>query len=226
MTRVALYGNLVVDRIIDQSTFVETKKLGGIANAWRALRLLSPDRHVSLLPTSLGEALVLSDLHNSTRTSRACMNIKLNSVHVDIEASWHHIMYLNSIHDLEFLKHIKSGTISADITTGTLKGLDYLKYVDYLFVSDEDVSITFDELVRKTKGWVIMHSATGSVCSNGKETITLNDVVKYVPNLNVLGAGDTFASAFITSSEESSSVEDMVREAHNKTTRILLEGEK
>jgi len=28
------------------------------------------------------------------------------------------------------------------------------------------------------------------------------------------------------SSEESSSVEDMVREAHNKTTRILLEGEK
>ena len=226
MTKIALYGNLVVDRVIDRSTFVESHTLGGIANAWIALKYFLPDAYVDLVPTSVGEAVILSDLQNSVRTSKAQMNIRVNGNIPRNEASWHHIMYLNSIHNLEFLKGITSGNISADITTNPIKNLEYLKYIDYLFVSDEDVSITFDELVEKTKGWVIMHNSTGSMCSNGEIMYDLSDVVDYVDGINVLGAGDIFASAFIASYNVSVNIKDIVSKAHKNTTKMLIEGEK
>ena len=56
MVDISLYGNLVVDRIFDN--FIETQRLGGIANAWEALTHMSPDKLVELVPTSVGEAIV------------------------------------------------------------------------------------------------------------------------------------------------------------------------
>ena len=119
MTRIALYGNLIIDRIIDRSTFIESSTLAGIANSWCALKYFLPDVFVDLVPSSVGEAVILTDLQNSIRTSKAQMNIQVNDIVLKNEASWHHIMYLNSIHDLEFLKGITSGKISADTVSYT-----------------------------------------------------------------------------------------------------------
>ena len=216
MKKIGLYGNLVVDRIVDD--FSEKQRLGGIANAWEALTYLSPNVSVELIPTSVGEAIVLVDRDKSKRTSRARLNINpcdFSGANVD----WHHIMYLNSVHDLTPLTKV-DGVISADVTTGSIKNLEYLKYIDYLFVSDEDLFMSLDELASRTKGWVILHSSTGSVCHNGKIQYELNNVVDHIDGINVLGAGDIFAAAFI-SDNDSADIVNRIETAHIQTTNLL-----
>ena len=216
MFDIGLYGHITLDRIIDG--FRETHRLGGIANSWEALTHLAPNKTVQIAPTSIGEALILVNKKMSRRTSRANMNIEVADC-VPIRAAWHHVMYLNSIHDLSFLKDV-IGIVSADITTGPVNNLDWLGYVDYLFISDEDLFMDLEELANLTKGWVILHDPTGSVCSNGDEKHDIFGVVDLVEDINVLGAGDIFASAFIAG-DSSADIVSRIENSHIETTKLL-----
>ena len=74
-----------------------------------------------------------------------------------------------------------------------------------------------------TKGWVILHSATGSICSNGNDEffwkLHEDEILK---NINVLGAGDIFAACCLYKLlEEDNDIHHWIEFAHRKTTEIL-----
>ena len=114
------------------------------------------------------------------------------------------------------------GIITADICPGKPVRKELLQYVDYLFISDEDCD-DFTELVEATKGWVVLHSATGSICSNGEDEffwkLHEDDILK---DVNVLGAGDIFAACCLYKLlEEDNDIHKWIEFAHRKTTEIL-----
>ena len=56
----------------------------------------------------------------------------------------------------------------------------------------------FQNILNATKGWVILHSASGSVVSNGEEEFFYKLPEELMlKDVNVLGAGDIFASCFL-----------------------------
>ena len=128
-------------------------------------------------------------------------------------------MYLNQLKDVSFIKKIDSGIVSADITAGKMLNREYLKHIDYLFISGEDLFDDIDAIAKEVKGWVILHYPEGSYSTNGKESFTINNNV--VENIDVLGAGDFFAASFINKSLESHDVKKCVNYAHSNTTRLL-----
>ena len=100
-----------------------------------------------------------------------------------------------------------------------MDNLEYLKYVDYLFISDEDLFMDIVELSTMVKGWVILHSPTGSQCHNGKKHFkTDSEIIK---NLNVLGAGDMFAASFISNMLSETSIKNAISNAHKQTSLLL-----
>ena len=114
------------------------------------------------------------------------------------------------------------GIITADVCPGKPVRKELLQHVDYLFISDEDCD-DFAELVDATKGWVILHSATGSICSNGDDEffwkLHEDDILK---DVNVLGAGDIFAACCLYKLlEEDNDIHNWIEFAHRKTTEIL-----
>ena len=71
--------------------------------------------------------------------------------------------------------------------------------------------------------WVILHSATGGICSNGEDEffwkLHEDDILK---NVNVLGAGDIFAACCLYKLlEEDNDIHNWIEFAHRKTTDIL-----
>lgn len=223
MYDVALYGHITVDRVFDG--FEESTSLGAIANSWDALMQIDPNLSVKLKPTSYGEAIILVDKEKNFRLGRPRLSLKTNK-NLKVEmAKWHHIMYLNSIDDVSFISNLKSGIISADITVGNKKkNLDYLKFIDFLFISDEDLFMDLEELSAMVRGCVILHSPTGSTCTNINGDVVHEHKAKIVNGLNVLGAGDIFASAFIFSSlSTKNNIKKNIEFAHEETLKLLLE---
>ena len=97
-----------------------------------------------------------------------------------------------------------------------------LKYIDYLFISEDDLFMDLKELGKLTKGWVISHSPIKSVYTDGKKTIEYNIPENLLLNdINVLGAGDYFASGFINGIIEGNSISETIVHAHKNTTKIL-----
>ena len=115
------------------------------------------------------------------------------------------------------------GIITADICPGKPVNKDLLRYVDYLFISDEDIQGGLSEYTDATKGWVILHSASGSVVSNGEEEFFYKlpeDLM--LKNVNVLGAGDIFASCFLHKLlHNEGDIHNWIEFAHLKTTEII-----
>ena len=114
------------------------------------------------------------------------------------------------------------GIITADVCPGKPVRKELLQHVDYLFISDEDCD-DFADLVEATKGWVILHSATGSICSNGDDEffwkLHEDDILK---DVNVLGAGDIFAACCLYKLlEEDNDIHNWIEFAHRTTTEIL-----
>tara|TARA_Y100001937_G_scaffold127726_1_gene200882 strand:- start:232 stop:918 length:687 start_codon:yes stop_codon:yes gene_type:complete len=220
MHDVSLYGHITVDRIFDD--FNESLCLGAVVNSWSALMQIDPHLKVKLNPASYGEAIILVDKQKNFRLGQPQLNIKINKSLNAVESRWHHLMYLNSLPDVSFLNNIKSGIISADITVGNKnRNLEFLNLLDFLFISDEDLFMDLNDLARRVKGWTILHSQSGSVCTNGVEFYEQKTSV--VDGLNVLGAGDIFASAFISSSLQNlENINDNIKFAHKKTLDLLL----
>ena len=221
MKDISLYGHLTIDNLIDGET--EKKTLGSIANVWKALIELDSSLNIGLSPIDIGEALIYIDKKSATRVSKASLNLKKFSPKV-FESKIHHLTYLNEMSERSFIASL-DGIITADICPGRPVMKEVLSQIDYLFISDEDCD-DFTGLVEATKGWVILHSATGSICSNGEDEffwkLHEDDILK---NVNVLGAGDIFASCCLYKLlEKDNDIHNWIEFAHRKTTEILRYG--
>lgn len=221
MKKVALYGHLIVDHIFID--FKQITSVGGIANVWNGLVQINNNLDVILAPCAIGEAIVVVSPESNTRVGRANFNLKTTKL-LPIHADWHHIAYLNQLQDTSLLKKLVNGIISADLTKEyPEKVLNELKFVDYLFLSKEDLFMDLNELAKYTRGWVIMHNPMGSICSNGVETIQYDIPKKLIlNNINVLGAGDMFAACFINNILIGMSLKNALAKSHEQTTTLLL----
>ena len=219
MKDISLYGHLTIDTIVDGDT--EKKSLGSMANVWKRLLEIDPALNIGLSPIDVGQALVYIDKAGAQRYSKANLNLVQHKAKI-FSSKIHHLIYLNemSIHD--FIPAL-DGIVTADICPGKSVNKDLLQNVDYLFMSDEDIDGDLSEYTEATKGWVILHSSSGSVVSNGDdeffyklpEELMLKDV-------NVLGAGDTFASCFLYKLlRNEGDVHDWIEFSHLKTTEII-----
>ena len=218
MKDISLYGHLTVDTLLDGDT--EKKTLGSMANVWKALVELDCSLKIGLSPIDIGQALIYIDKQAATRVGKASLNLRQFSAKV-LTSKVHHLIYLNEMSKTDFIPAL-DGIITADVCPGKPLRKDLLQHVDYLFISDEDCD-DFAELVEATKGWVILHSATGSICSNGDDEffwkLHEDDILK---NVNVLGAGDIFAACCLYKLlEEDNDIHNWIEFAHRKTTEIL-----
>tara|TARA_A100001391_G_scaffold126630_3_gene86615 strand:- start:10531 stop:11199 length:669 start_codon:yes stop_codon:yes gene_type:complete len=218
MKDVSLYGHLTIDTIIDGVS--EIKTLGSIANVWKALVHLDSSIKLGLSPIDIGEALIYIDHDSSRRYSKAALNLKKISPRL-VPSHITHLCYLNEISDTTFISTL-SGIVTADVCPGKSLDRDLLRFVDYLFISDEDVD-DFDSLVDSTKGWVILHSSSGSVFSDGIEEYTYElPKDKILSNVNVLGAGDMFAACFLYKLLLNIGIiTDWVEYSHLRTTEFI-----
>ena len=132
-------------------------------------------------------------------------------------------MYLNQLEDASFIEQLSEDSIiSADITSGGMTKPELLKFIDYLFISDEDLFVDINELTRMVKGSVIYHYPAGSIFYSKEGNFEAE--TDLIPNLNVLGAGDFFAASFITRKLLGDKIDNKqcVEFAHKNTTKILL----
>jgi sugar/nucleoside kinase (ribokinase family) len=132
-------------------------------------------------------------------------------------------MYINELPDTSFIKDLK-GYVTADVCNGKPinVNLEALKFINLLLISDEDIDSTLElaALVNSVKDYVVLHSSTGSTiyCKNGWQ---YTSKAEHVPNINVLGAGDKFASYVLIGLDNSRSIDKVIQEAHNKLTEYF-----
>ena len=101
-----------------------------------------------------------------------------------------------------------------------MENKNILKDIDYLFISDEDIFTDIKELGKLTKGWVILHHKTGSICTDGDKLFETK--VSVIENVNVLGAGDMFAASFINEQLTTSlEFKKIVINSHSRVTNYL-----
>lgn len=223
MKDIALYGHLTIDTITDGDT--EKKTLGSMANVWKALLELDPTLDIGLSPIDVGQALIYIDKPAAQRYSKVQLSLVQHQAKI-FSSKVNHLIYLNEMTRYDFIPAL-DGIITADICPGksisNTANKDLLNYVDYLFISDEDIDCDLSYLASVTKGWVILHSSSGSIVSNGEEEffykLPENMMLK---NVNVLGAGDIFASCFLYKLLQN--VGDMrswIEFSHLKTTEII-----
>lgn len=219
MKDISLYGHLTIDTILDGSS--EKKSLGSMANVWKALLTLDPSLRIGLSPIDIGQALVYVDEDAAQRYSKANLNLTQCKAKI-FESKIHHLIYLNemSIHD--FIPAL-DGIITADICPGKSVNKSLLEFVDYLFISDEDIDDSLSSYVDATKGYVILHSSSGSIVSNGQEEFFYKlPESLFLKNVNVLGAGDIFASCFLHKLlMNEGDIHHWIEFAHLKTTEII-----
>ena len=213
----AIYGHITVDRIINN--FKEEVSLGAIANFWSALNKIKSSTKFKLVPCAMGEAVIIVNEKTSQRFGRGNLNLETVEPSV-VNAEWHHVMYLNQLKNKDFIRDL-DGIISADLTAGKMDILDDLVYIDYLFLSEEDLFMDLNKLANLVKGCVILHYPSGSICADGKTQIECKTEVK--KNINVLGAGDTFAACFISNMLKNNDIESSLKYAHDKTLKVLLD---
>jgi len=224
-SKITLYGHITYDNIFNGKETVYS--VGSIGNVWKALLSLSEKNNVHIEPTEIGEALILVDENKSKRSSTACLSLKSRIPNIP-NSDWSHILYLNELRDLSFIKEVrkKSNVISADICAGKkLKDTSILKEIDYLFISDEDMWLdNIEDLAKLVGGWVILHYSGGSICYNKNlKTKFKIEITKTLKNINILGAGDIFAASVITNilQLQESPIEDIINSSHNDTYNLL-----
>jgi len=214
MHDIALYGHLVFDTINDYSK--TENEIGGIVNVWKALTSFNTTLKLYVCPTNIGTSTITIDKENSQRTSES----QLNSIAVNVKCEpsiISHIAYINYIDDLSFLENIKSNLIFADVCSGKEIDKEAYKYLDYIFVSEEDIGILKD--IEEFDGIVITHSPMKSYDNKGKFFVLDED--RYIKGVNVLGAGDYYAARFMHEKLHHKSDYQSMVASHISTTNYL-----
>ena len=169
----------------------------------------------------LVKALIYVDKPAAQRYSKVNLSLVEHQVKM-MSSKISHLIYLNELTRHDFIPAL-DGIITADICPGKPVNKEMLQYVDYLFISDEDIKGSLSEYTNATKGWVILHSASGSVVSNGEEEFFYKLPEELMlKDVNVLGAGDIFASCFLYKLLEGyGDIRDWIEYSHLTTTEIL-----
>ena len=219
MKDIALYGHLTIDTILDGDT--EKKTLGSMANVWKALLELDATLDIGLSPIDVGQALIYVDKPAAQRYSKVNLSLVEHQVKM-MSSKISHLIYLNELTRHDFIPAL-DGIITADICPGKAVNKEMLQYVDYLFISDEDIKGSLSEYTNATKGWVILHSASGSVVSNGEEEFFYKLPKELMlKDVNVLGAGDIFASCFLYKLlGNEGDIHEWIEFSHLTTTEII-----
>ena len=224
MNSITLYGHITTDTIFDGD--ITYKSVGGIGNVWFMLSKICKNYQINIEPTNIGEALILVNKEKAERSSIANLNQIERNPNIK-DSKWSHILYVDELDNLSYFKNIrdKSDIVSIDICKGKpFNQTSILKYVDYFFISDEDLFMDINELAKKVKGWVILHHKGGSTCVSKEKTFDISTPV--IDNINVLGAGDMFAAATINcilNTVDKSNLQNNIKEAHTITSKILAE---
>ncbi len=216
MYDISLYGHLTIDRIFEK--FNKRNGLGSIANVWKALINESPELKLYICPTEIGSAIVYIDKDIGERYSKASLSNFIQKPEIK-NSKINHILYLNELKKPSFIPLLE-GINCADICVGKKVNYLLLKYIDYLFIADEDCD-DYEELKKHTRGKVIVHSSNGSYWEGGSYDLPPSQILK---NVNVLGAGDLFAANFMLGLLENYSFPKIIEEAHLKTTERLSNG--
>jgi len=219
MRDISLYGHLTIDTILDGVK--ERKSLGSMANVWKALLELDATLDIALSPIDVGQALIYVDKPAAQRYSKVNLSLVQHQAKI-FDSKIHHLIYLNEMTRHDFIPAL-DGVITADICPGKSVNKEFLKYIDYLFISDEDIDGGLSEYTEATKGWVILHSASGSVVSNGEEEFFFKIPKELMlKDVNVLGAGDIFASCFLYKLlRNEGDIHNWIEFSHLKTTEII-----
>ena len=213
MKDLSLYGSLIIDTIFDVNgkEGKTTKDIGGMINTWLHFNKINKNGYtINVCPLYFGEAFVVYNTVNCERYGRGNLNLRKYNIKEYHKCKWSHLMYLNYLNmTKEEMSKIsdKSEIISADLCIGKKINPELLKYIDYLFVSEDEYEHFGKEYVENIRGYIIMHSPTGSKIINNGDTnkktqiITEDELNKegitILKNVNVTGAGDFFAAAFI-----------------------------
>lgn len=219
MKDISLYGHLTIDTIITGD--LEKKTLGSMANVWKSLLEINPTLNIGLSPIDIGQALIYVDKESAQRYSKANLNLIQNRVKI-FSSQIHHLIYLNEMSDHDFISEL-DGIITADVCPGKSIDKNLLNQIDYLFISDEDIDGDLSEYVEATKGWVILHSSSGSIVSSKNDSFSY-DLPKelILKGVNVLGSGDTFASCFLYKLlKNEGDIRSWIEFSHLKTTEII-----
>ncbi len=218
MCDVAVYGNLVIDTVIDGDTTYQT--LGGIANVWDGFRKSDSNLLIEMVPTEEGSSLIHINRNNSTRISKSNLYERSRNPRV-VNARAYYVGYLNELVDVEFMeKFDTNSTIFADVCSGKKLNAKRLGKVNVLFVSDTDYdSVVSDSLMDNDHLLTVVHGPSHSFNSRG-DTFVLPEEMK-VKNCNVLGAGDWFAANYINAYLDGMNPGLCLRYAHTKTSLML-----
>ena len=218
---ITIYGHLSFDNIYDD--FEYKTSVGCMGNVWNQLKIINPNLRVKLEPTDIGESLILTDRAQCKRTSISRLSLK-TSMPVIHDTIISHVMYINELSDTSFIEKLR-GYVTADVCNGKPLNvyLEALKYIDILLVSDEDLDSTLDlaTLINAVREYVILHQPGGSTiyAKNGWQHTCK---AEFVPNINVLGAGDKLAAYMLAAHlDNTKSIDKVMQQAHNGLTEYF-----
>ena len=109
MVDITLYGHLTFDRIFDKFSY--DTSVGSMGNVWKNLNYLNSNLNIKLSPTEIGEALILVNKNKSERSSIANLSLYKQQPLI-YPSKWNHILYINELQDISFIKTIKKYSIS------------------------------------------------------------------------------------------------------------------
>ena len=208
-TDIVIAGNITKDIIFDiYNDFNKNINLGGIMNFWTQFQKLNKNNYiVDILPLSYGESVILLDKKKCKRYNRSELNILELKYNLK-KSNWFHLMYINQLkyYNEGDIKKNKSMVLSCDICGGVNNkyfDVKLLKYFDFIFLTNDDLdkNITIKDIQDNIKGYIIIHDVKSyKIVGNKKTDINISielDTSKVLENVNVLGAGDFFASSFV-----------------------------
>lgn len=216
---IALYGHLSFDNIYEGFNYKTS--VGCIGNVWSQLKIINPDLRVKVEVTDIGESLIMADIKQCKRTSISRLSLKTNTPIVH-DASVSHIMYLNELSDVSFIKDIK-GFVTADTCNGKQLKLDRdtLGCIDLLLISEEDLVIEAASLASYVRNHVLVHTPAGSTLYS-KNGCQQQFKAEFVPSINVLGAGDKFAAYILAGLlDYTQSTDKVIQKAHDSLTHYF-----
>jgi len=230
MINVALYGKKYDDIVIDINSFAsgETNKgvkqlnrLGGIHNMPNHF---AQNLAFTFFEDGLKRAYIISELEKAERSS-IVFDIEKSQVpkdnidSINSKYDWLHISYIDDLENFENFINLKID-YSIDFCTSD----DRIKFYDVMYRA----SIIFDSRERKSlydniniDTPIILHDELG-ISILVKSEIIYNDTLIPIKNINVNGAGDVFASIFL-SEYDKTNLPEAATSAMKKTKLYLQE---
>jgi pyridoxal/pyridoxine/pyridoxamine kinase len=221
---IAIYGHLSFDNIYEG--FEYKTSVGCMGNVWNQLKLINPDLKIKLDPTDIGESLIIANAEQCKRTSISRLSLKTHYPRIH-DSKISHVMYINELSNTGWIKDLK-GFVVADVCNGKELNVNdsCLEHIDLLLISDEEYNNLNDSqnLILNSKvSRILVHNPTGSYyidCINNHTIQSFN--AEFVPNINVVGAGDKFAAYILNGLlEETNDPSKVIQEAHNRLTEYF-----